>query len=372
MNTWMKPLAATLCVLLLTSAVLAADAAPPDALILRREAVFDPFAQMDAFTILVPDGWKMQGPVRGYVDGVREASIAAAAPGIGIQKATEIAERFQSEGKDWMFRCQIRRQAASPREYVRLFTVANDRPDIAAAKDVVITAEMNLPELAQATVDEKRAAAPVFKDCQCRASRFRITYTSPEGKAMEEQFVCILLNYPLGEGRGAITGWTASVSSYRAPAGQLDRVLPLMATVETSVMRQLPWFSFNLQMQQAIFQARLDAQRQGMQQMALDNAEHQKRMRNMAREASNDMSDRIRNRFKNEQAAKAESHHQFMNYVRDKQDYVNPRDSSRMTLPAGYRFNYVSNTGAVVSTNDATYHPPVDPKTSWDLMDRSK
>jgi len=79
------------------------------------------------------------------------------------------------------------------------------------------------------------AAAPNVKGIFCRASRFRIKYTSPDGHPMAEQFTCILSGFPTLQAPKPPVEWTLNVSSCKAHAAEFDGLLPLFGTIESSV-----------------------------------------------------------------------------------------------------------------------------------------
>ena len=88
--------------------------------------------------------------------------------------------------------------------------------------------------------------------------------------------------------------------------------------------------------------------------------------------ASTELSQSIRDNFQKQQEAKAKNQEAFMHYVNDTSGYTNPHDGSKLALPANYKYSYISNHGDIIQTNDATFHPQVDPATSWDTMEKSK
>ena len=92
-------------------------------------------------------------------------------------------------------------------------------------------------------------------------------------------------------------------------------------------------------------------------------------MHDAAMQQSKIVSDSIRQNFANQQAAKADSQERFMHYVNDTNKYRDPHDGSMITLPSN-KYVYEDNHGDIIGTDDPTYHPPVDPGTSWQQMDK--
>ncbi len=91
-------------------------------------------------------------------------------------------------------------------------------------------------------------------------------------------------------------------------------------------------------------------------------------MHEAAVQQSKDTSDRIRQNFANQQAAKADGQERFMHYVTDTNKYRQP-DGSSITLPS-HRYQYEDNHGTIIGTDDPTYRPPIDPSTSWTLIEK--
>ena len=365
---------------------------------------------MDAATLLVPEGWKLESRVnwvagidglvkldvavsdpsgRGvarfyprlvFIDGVREAAIRTDQTGGAMRQfyETNLAEgkRFNGVGNE------IRRQPPTPRQYLQQFVLPRLRPDLAEARDLKVVSEKDLPDYAKAV------AAGVGAGSQSRASRIRVTYTpnaagaagsgsgsgaaagagAAGAEAVEEEFVCTLTATRIGAGPNSYTQWFGDADSYRAPAGKLDALLPTFAVVRGSLAPELPWFN----LVQQIGQMLVNAEKDKLQRMIDDTAARMDALHAYARRAGAEVSQRIRDNFERQQKVKADQHDRFMDYVNDVQAYRNPNDGSTLKLPAGYRYAYVSNNGGVIYTNEAGYQPPADPKTSWQQLEPVK
>jgi hypothetical protein len=92
----------------------------------------------------------------------------------------------------------------------------------------------------------------------------------------------------------------------------------------------------------------------------------------MAQKASDQVSQQIRENFANQQRAKAENQEQFMHYINGTASFRDPNDGSKLTLSNSYKYQYISNEGGIFQTNDPTLSPPVDPKTSWQQLEKTR
>ena len=68
--------------------------------------------------------------------------------------------------------------------------------------------------------------------------------------------------------------------------------------------------------------------------------------RNLARQASGEVSAKIRSDFASQQRDKAEAHEQFMHYVNNTASFAS-NGGPTVTLPSGYKYNYVTPQGGL-------------------------
>jgi hypothetical protein len=92
-------------------------------------------------------------------------------------------------------------------------------------------------------------------------------------------------------------------------------------------------------------------------------------MHDAAVQESNNVSESIKQNFANQQAAKADSQEREMHYINDTNKYKDANDGSMVTLPSN-KYVYEDNHGDFIGTDDATYHPPIDPSMSWQQVDK--
>ncbi len=351
---------------------------PADAVVLRPALLNDPVIGKDAYSVLVPSGWKMQGDVT-WLPGAPTAVFDISVSNPALKAAWREFPRtlYVSQGRGAVGSLtptglEIRPLPASAEEYVLKVLAPQYVAEVASAKDVKVVSQMDLPEVAKAST----AGDPLHRPAT--STRIRITYTAA-GEAVERDFVVTIVmpnpqpvnpNYR-GPAIATPIMWIAQVTTYRAPAGKLDALLPTMVNIESSLKVQLPWYNAEVQVaaNYVQHQAQIDNQILGDQAGAI--AARARIFHQMATAASDQVSQQIQQNFAAQQTAKAQEQTQFMHYIQGTSAYTNPNDGSTLVLPSNYKFQYVSNNGDVIQTDDATFQPPVDPKTSWQQMQKA-
>jgi hypothetical protein len=362
----------------------AADSRPAKVL-LKKQTLFDPVVGKDAYSVLVPADWKMQGqviwpagnpaarydlsvsnpatkaawrhlPRTPYVSGLREARIRQA-PGMRAQWESQWAD-----GKLTPLGYEVRPFPASPRDYVLKILAPATIAEVANAQDLAVVSETDLPELAKTMASND----VLQRDFMC--SRFRVQYTGADGPVEREFFATMVLDKPAD----GVRTWIGDVITYRAPKGQLDALIPLFTSISSSVTVQLPWFNVETQAAAAFMQHQQENERQILSDMARAAETRMAILHKYSQAASDQVSKQIHDNFAAQQSAKAAVQDKFMHYVNNTASFNNPNDSgSKLTLDAGYKFQYINNHGDVLQTDNPNLQPPVDPSTSWQALQRS-
>ncbi|HET6252217.1 MAG TPA: hypothetical protein VFE47_31315 [Tepidisphaeraceae bacterium] len=363
----------------------AANAA--QAVVLVPQKVVDQDMKIDAISMLVPEGWKMQGqiswipggaglavsfiavtdpktqataefyPQIGYTDGIRESQIQADMAQTG-GRFRGLYERQLAEGNLDQNGAEIRHIPATPLDYVKQFVLPRLRPDMKGV-DVTVVENKDLPEYAAKIAGRAPNAKAV-------SSRIRLNYVQQDRK-MEEIFVCSLISRRIGVGQNAWSIWSAETDSYRGAVGTLDAEMPIFLAVHDSISIELPWFNIYSQIGEKL----VNEQKEKLQAMIRNTAARMDAMHEYARQAQTEVSDRIRNNFQQQQATKAAAHDTFMDYVNDLQKVQNPSTGQAMKVPAGYKHAYEGTNGSVIVTNDPTA-PPATPNNSWTELQSAK
>ncbi len=356
-----------------------ADGVAPGAMaaqtiVLTRREIFDPTLQMNAASLLVPDGWKVEGkiswipagqglsasdivisdpnshavarfyPQIAYIDGERESQLRADVTGGQMRDSIN---KIYAEGNFDDNGVEIRRLPNSVQQYLKEFLIPRYRPELARAADLKIVEDKPMPEYADHYVKQR-----ALLNTRALSSRIRFTYSS-NGENTEEVIFCTLIRSAVGLPTPELFPWSAEVHSYSAPAGKLDALLPLLTTVHDSVTPDLGWYNRYLQIAEMIMQM----QREKLQAM-LDNGRIlMDNVHRLASQTQAEVSDHIRDNYEKQQKDKAGMQEQFMQYVNDLQPMTNPTTGAKMLVPAGYSNGFIGSNGSLVLTNNPSYQP---------------
>lgn len=215
----------------------------PAGLLLRSTRVTDPMTNLVAATLLVPEGWKCdiealwrQNPfdpatIAGSVSDPAAPTALWIYPRSSFVDPTDKASLPVHDGSLYMG-SEVLSRFAAPDEYVLRCLIPRFRRDISDPQTVF---EADLPELA-------REQAHKFQNVpglNVRSIRLRISYRSA-GKLIEEDFICTIGAVPVS---GQMTAWGAECESYRAAQGRLDRSMPLLRSIASSLNVELGWYS---------------------------------------------------------------------------------------------------------------------------------
>jgi hypothetical protein len=391
---------------LVADGIASADTPAPPArsVVYHKQMIPDPTMQTDAYSVLVPDGWKLESSItwdqikpvpyvtiaetnadlhatwkhypRGfYVDGVRE-NYSRLFPA----KKAEI-EQALAEGKQTQLGETVYKLPATPREFLERIFIPANFPEIAADKNAKVTDEKDMPDIAKIDTEHDPLHRPA------KVGMVRFAYSTPNGP-METQFIAMMaisdMRTPNGRPNfGPNFFYVTETNARTAPAGKLDALLPTFNAIDSSLTQQLPWFNLQIKIGQAFLQKQQQMWAQMLQnqrdQIAAQNQmlqnqrdainQRQQIMHDAAQQQSNNVSDQIRQNFADQQAGKADSQEQFMHYITDSNKYKDPNDGSMVTLPSN-KYLYEDNHGDIIGTDDPTYHPPIDPSTSWQPMEK--
>jgi hypothetical protein len=330
---------------------------------------FDPVLNQNAYSILIPTGWKFQGEivwVNGSPNPWPHLSVSNPAQHAAWRRFPRffyiagLANPNYPEGSVLPSGFEVRPLPASTMYYVKSLLIPKMIAEVANATDVRLISQADMPDVDQMITDHD----PLHR--KATTQRFRIGYTAPDGPVEREFVTTILASPPKG---GSVT-WMADTTTVRAPAGRLDKLLPTFATISSSVKVQLPWFNTLAQVQQAFLTHQEEIEAQALRNQADAINQRMAIMRQYAQQSSQMVSDEIHQRFAQQMQAKDQEQTREMHYINNTGGYKDPSDGSTITLSAEYKYHYVDNEGDVVETNDPTYSPVGGPGTNWQQMDR--
>jgi hypothetical protein len=342
--------------------------APSGTVIFRRHEVHDDVGNMDALSILVPDGWKIDAKIEWVPigQGLTAAPITITDPktnaAIRFYRQTTFADgEAEANARNYPFMRQfwlskvpgtfdglgreMEPLAASPKDYVERFAIPRFRPDLKGV-DIKFISTTDMP------ADEAKKAAEAIKvtDPVVEESRIRVQYTA--GNTLtDEEFDCKILHFTAA---GGWTLWQADVSSVRAPAGQLDALLPTAHTVRYSISPEYPWWS----RVQQVFTMWIKQSQAVNDRLIADNNARMQAAHDAFMQTQEDNSERAKQNFADQMDAKARVQEQEMNYIRGTQDYKDPGGGT-VNLSNDYKFNYGDGNGGYIQSNDPTFQPPI-------------
>jgi hypothetical protein len=336
------------------------------ALRMNRATIHDDLAQLDAATLLVPDGWRVESqidwqmnpfkpasvmwraadpngadavtayPEARYLDGFRERIYSVAVTVGGPAYARGEAAKYPDGTR--VYAQELRTRPADPGGYVRQTFAAQVRPDLASAR---LVEERDEPELA-------RAALVPFAglNARVRVSRLRYEYALGD-RPIQEQLFCTLLELTNPDGT---VGWGASVLSCRAAKGDLDRVVGLSRILVSSVIPDLGWY------------AKVVAVADMAMKVARSGQDAQARRAQILAQAQAQVDQTMRDQYSYQQKLQQQSFAKWDEVIRGVETRYDPIQERQIEVPASYRQVFVSPQHEYILSDDVNYRPP---STEW-------
>jgi hypothetical protein len=325
------------------------------ALRLRQQVIRDPMVNNEeAFTLLVPEGWRMEGGIiwRQELSNLALLGLRLADPAGG--RAFEIFPNLPyiwNQAGFWgfppgsLYLGSYVVQPVEPADFVRLLLV----PQFRGRAGAQIIRTEPLPEWARqiaATVQEPGAVK------QVAAARTRIEYQD-NGRAMEEDIYCVMVYTQSAAAPGVIYWGSERAFGFRAEKGQLDRQAPLLQAISASVRLGPRWFGHVQQVRELWIQN---------QMQAIRNAGELSRY--IAR-TTDEMSDAQQQAWQNRRASEDRTAEAFTRYIRGVENYRDPYSDREVQLPTGYSEVWASKDGQYILGNDPGFNPNQNNVGSW-------
>jgi hypothetical protein len=361
----------TLCALaaalmLLSGAALADDdwgTAPPARpaaaapLKFTRLSVRDPgIDNIEAVSLLIPAGWKVEGGVQWYPDysilaslvmRVSDPQTAVAIEFLPLQNFTWLDRPIfpMQPGTNYLGNVVWQPIRSAP-EFVQTFYAPQSLRHLAGAR---VVATEDFPKVAE------EVARANGGRIEARATRVRYEFAGPGGRPWEEDVYVTLAYVPYDGG----TLWSVSSAySFRAPKGQLDRMTPILHTSIETLRIGRDWYCGYMYVQQLFMKRMNDSIRnaRAISDTITKNSEEIRRMFSESYRESCASQDRIGQ--------------SWSEYIRGVDTYKNPFEDRPVELPSGYRHAWVNSRGDCVLSNDAGYDPNVGDTIEWRRMER--
>lgn len=320
----------------------------------NRVGIHDPAVDnIEGASLLVPEGWTLGGGFHwmplfslqaNLLIQVSDPSTGASAFTLPFQQFVwPMQQTLLPVGSNYLGSVML----PPPRdavEFVRMFYLPGPLQHLGGARIVRVE---DLPKLAaevSRTLDGQRTA---------RVTRLRHAYEWG-GRAWEEDVhVTVVYSPP-----SALIKWWGYGHAMRAPAGELDRMLPVLSVPVQSLRYSLDW------------EATLEYVRHLFRQNMWGEVDATRRLGELIRQNREEMRQMHRQVWEERQAIQDRQNFIFRETLGGIETYKSPFHSHTVELPAGYRHQWVSPQGQVILSNDPMYDPRHGSTVDWRSMER--
>jgi DNA-directed RNA polymerase subunit RPC12/RpoP len=338
---------------------------------LKPFAYYDPQSNLEAFSLLVPQGWQVNG-------GVAWATDRPAAPAqIGLQLANpnglEAFELFPNLYFTWnnnpllqmtkppgslYFGYEVRKPAAA-REALRQYVL----PRYRKIQGLAVVDEGPAFELLQVATRNQPAQAPGAQ-VSSDAARFRLHYTLNNQAIAEEMSAVVEYTRIVAPGifGGAETiFWNiAYLTSFRGSRERLESYADLYRAIFSSVKINPAWTA----LVQQVIQGLTSNQIRHIQQIGAIS-------RQISQNADQMREQNLRG-WQERSAAYDRVSEQFSQTIRGVDPYYDPNTGQNVELPSGYTQAWSTPLGEYLLTDDPTFNPNIGSNQTWTPLDPPK
>jgi hypothetical protein len=310
---------------------------------------------IEAFSILVPEGWKCSGSVVWDPNFLVQANLRLRItdPQSGAEIEYLPAQYYvfqpgavipQQPGGNSMGAI-VWQPITDLEQYMRTMYVPQPLPEL---QDATRIGQQEMPKIAALL---QQASG---NQSQAKSGRVRFAY-SVNGQPWEEDVYLTLVYTPAP----GVTMWNVqSASVVRAPKGQLDRMTPLMMSILCTERTNQDWFSALMYVRDLFHQRMMGAIQDAgaLSQRIAQNGEEIRQMYSDSYKNLNESEDRI--------------DQSFSETIRGVSTYANPYEERPVELPSGYNDAWVNSNGEYILSNQAGYDPNVGATTEWRRMNQ--
>ncbi|HYE21201.1 MAG TPA: hypothetical protein VEA69_22335 [Tepidisphaeraceae bacterium] len=337
---------------------------PARPLTFTKVSVRDPMVNdIVGATLLVPEGWRVEGGfqwmpltsmqatlllrVSDPATGASSETLPAgqfvwAAPNIGVQLRP---------GGNWLGSTMFP-PPRGPAEFVQEVLMPGPLARLRGARLVGV---QDLPKVAAEFARANNAAAGGLT---VRSARLRYAYADPQDRRRAwEEDVWVTLTF--GQPKGGVTFWYSGAYATRAPAGELDRLTPVLTVPASSTRVTLEW-SGMLDLCRQMFQANVRGQ-------IADTA----RLGELYRQHREEIAQKHRQVYEERQAAQDRQNFARREVLGGVETYKDPYGARPVELPAGYRDYWVNDKGQYVLSADPAFDPRQGSTHEWRRMERA-
>ena len=329
------------------------------ATVLRRTTVFDtdPVGiNGPALTILVPDGWTVQGgPVwrHQYSNLATFEGIVASADGFEAVQYFPIFPQIWQQGGIPFFpegSIYLGNEVRPPIGDAAAFLEALVLPAYRGGVGPRIIAREPLPAVAAMYVQNSLAGTEVV------AERI-LTEHVFNGVAILEEFTVVLSFTPNPAIPGALVWKPEQLFSVRAPASAFEEARPILQAIATSPVVNRDWYAAYVYVLDLSIQNGFAAIRSAGE------------MSRIVTEANQAISDTIIESYNQTQATNDRIFDAVSQTIRGVETYSDPFEGGTIELPNGYNYAYASEEGNVILTNEPGFDPVrAFPAQTWETL----
>ncbi|HEX8708618.1 MAG TPA: hypothetical protein VF723_10285 [Pyrinomonadaceae bacterium] len=332
----------------------------------QKKTIRDPAVMnIDGATLLLPEGWKGDG---GFVWDPQSSTqanllIRVSEPNIGAVYESLPSQQFSwllepsfsslPPGSNWLGATVF----PPPRDAAECVQVAFMSGALQHLRGAYLVQAEDLPGY---TAELGRNISPTT----VQTARLRYAFDVGGGPYEEDVYVVMAFFQQLGP----VSQWWCGGSSMRAPAGELDRLRPLLSVPMLSLRRTFDWSAL-LDFAQVEFQLNIKKQ-----QALMTPSKKGQILANFQTPAGMwaERQDEIRRKHKPtwemRLPASERENSALAQIIGGLTSYVNPFDSRRVELPSEYSAYWMSKEGHVVGSNDAAFDPSAGSTAEWKKM----
>jgi len=224
-----------------------------------------------------------------------------------------------------------------------------------------ITQQEHLPDLPKAL----RANAPPTPGPipQADGARLRLHYRLDGQEVDEDLFGVVEMTrvaMPMLFGAQEHIYWMADyLFSFRAKAGNLERLADQFQAIVRSFRLNPQWYGRYLQVSQYLIQNQIQ------------QIQHVGQLSRIISQTSNQISDMIMDSYYQRQATMDRLADQFSQAIRGVDEYYNPFEERGVELPGGYNHAWANALGEYILTDDPNFNPNIGSNVTWQQMGKS-
>lgn len=343
--------------------VAAPRAAPPSSgtITLRPYSVMDNMIGVEAYRLLVPVGWKVDGGVIWKYSPAAPAALSiriynpngaeeiGAFPDIPCTYS-ELIARVTPPGQLYQG-SEVRWPIEDPIQCLRTMIVPRYQANL---RDAAVIAQEELPQVAAAILENN----PDLRGgmVTARAGKIRLDYQQ-SGKAVQEDLYGVVVVAQIQSG----TVWVPGEIRYsKAEKGRLEEQYKLFQTIVYSMRPQLEWYNKYQQIAQMMVQSQIDASNR-----ALDLSRYIARV-------NNSITETIRKSYQDRQSVMDRVNARWDQHIRGVESYQGPFNRGSVELPSGYNEAWTNASGEYVLSNDPNFNPNIGSNANWQRMNKNK